>query len=159
MHHNKSHPLFRYGLGLLLFLLPILTGAPPLLAHNEPPDRPRPGLPERLEVDCRKLSLDCDNQTDERGAHILLLVKGTEEDAWTVVQWQDGAGGWNDVEGWRGTLTHGQVRWFVKEADLGKGPFRWQVEFTQPVTHTLVSDLFMLPDTVGDKVTVTIVQQ
>jgi hypothetical protein len=159
MNHNNSHKLLHHCLALLLFLLTTLVVTSPLLAHNEPPARPEPELPVRPVLDCRTRSLDNCHETDNQDSHIKLVAQGAQEGAQSVVQWQGGDGEWHDVEGWRGTLAHGQVRWFVEEADLGKGPFRWQVEFTQPVTQTLVSESFMLPDAAGNTVTITIAQK
>jgi hypothetical protein len=67
------------------------------------------------------------------GASIQLRVKAASNLAvWTELQWQDGVGGWHMVEGWRGQLDSisnsvGLKTWWVAPADLGKGPFRWQV--------------------------------
>jgi len=58
----------------------------------------------------------------------VLQVTGALADAWSVVQWQDFAGGWHDVEGWRGSLGQaGTRRWWVAPSDFGTGPFRWVV--------------------------------
>jgi len=57
------------------------------------------------------------------------LVAPAHAGAWSVVQWQDSAGNWHDVEGWRGTLDNrGVRRWWVAAKDFGTGPFRWVVE-------------------------------
>ena len=64
------------------------------------------------------------------GAFIELHVSGGSMPIglWTVVQWQDSAGNWRTVEGWQGTTYEdNHVLWWVSHADLGKGPFRWQV--------------------------------
>lgn len=62
------------------------------------------------------------------GAYIELQTQIASTGAWSVVQWQDNAGGWHDVEGWRGPLADGNNRrWWVAAKDFGKGPFRWVV--------------------------------
>lgn len=46
----------------------------------------------------------------------------------TVVQYQDAAGQWQDVLGWRQPLVNtNTVLWNVLQRDWGKGPFRWVV--------------------------------
>jgi hypothetical protein len=74
---------------------------------------------------------------------------------WTVVQWQDPAGIWQDVAGWRGGLDDvtvaadgtvvGTKTWWVDPADLGKGPFRWIVSAGQTGDRLAVSQPFELP--------------
>ncbi len=76
------------------------------------------------------------------------------QNLWTVVQWQDDRGIWHDVEGWQGTLNEvqdavGKKEWWVAEADLGKGPFRWVVYRGQDGALLATSESFYLPDTVG----------
>ena len=73
---------------------------------------------------------------------------------WTVVQWQDSQEQWRDVTGWQGGLDRvtvsgetvdGWKTWWVAEADLGKGPFRWVV-YAAPAGGLLgVSEPFYLP--------------
>jgi hypothetical protein len=56
------------------------------------------------------------------------MVAPQHPGAWSVVQWQDINGDWQDVDGWRGTLDgSGQRRWWVAAKDFGSGPFRWAV--------------------------------
>lgn len=74
---------------------------------------------------------------------------------WTVVQWQDLLGNWQDVKGWRGTLDEvvcgedgrlvGRKVWWVAQADLGKGPFRWQVYQDREGSLFITSEPFYLP--------------
>jgi hypothetical protein len=62
------------------------------------------------------------------GAYIELQTPVGAAGAWSVVQWQDSAGGWHDVEGWRGPLSDANNRrWWVAAKDFGTGPFRWAV--------------------------------
>jgi hypothetical protein len=84
---------------------------------------------------------------------------------WTVVQWQDGMdwanleGDWHDVAGWQGELEEiaigevgevvGKRVWWVTEADLGKGLFRWQVYRGKGDVLLVTSEPFYLPDANG----------
>jgi hypothetical protein len=63
-----------------------------------------------------------------------------------VVQWQDGRGGWHDVEGWQGELDEGQQKvWWVLEKDFGTGPFRWVVLARKAGPVWKTSAAFTLP--------------
>ena len=76
-----------------------------------------------------------------------------------MVQWQDREGKWHDVAGWRGGLNEividekgkivGQRVWWVDQADLGKGPFRWLVYRDRKGALIATSDPFYLPRRVG----------
>ncbi len=69
----------------------------------------------------------------------------TTPGSYTVVQWQDGAGNWHDVPGWRAHAPSGTVIWTVEAKDFGAGPFRW-VSYTGAGGSVLgVSQTFMLP--------------
>jgi hypothetical protein len=51
---------------------------------------------------------------------------------WTVVQWQDSAGNWNNVEGWRGAFDTvvngvGTKTWWIEQPLFGAPNFRWVV--------------------------------
>jgi hypothetical protein len=83
------------------------------------------------------------------------------QDLWTTVQWQDGRGNWHDVEGWRGTLDYiadgvGVKTWWVAKAQLGAGPFRWQVTLGKGGEPIVTSLPFDLPDAVDQTVTVEV---
>lgn len=77
------------------------------------------------------------------------------QDLWTGVQWQDAHGNWHDVEGWQGALDGvsvdesgsvvGRKTWWVAGADLGKGPFRWQVTRGEGGGVLVTSAPFNLP--------------
>jgi len=75
------------------------------------------------------------------------------QDVWTRVEWQDPEGEWHAVAGWQGTLDAvsmddgtviGHKTWWVDEADLGTGPFRWVV-LDQEETVLGMSEPFSLP--------------
>lgn len=92
------------------------------------------------------------------GAQIWLRVKDTPNrrfteaqwrSLWTVVQWQDAAGNWYDVEGWQGELDdwtkEGRKVWWLSERLFGAGPFRWVVYERQQDQLTAESQSFYLP--------------
>jgi hypothetical protein len=65
-----------------------------------------------------------------KGGGIELHVNSFVPDTgvFAIVQWQDGLGGWHDVDSWRGELD-GRARaiWWVSPDHFGDGPFRWLV--------------------------------
>ena len=84
----------------------------------------------------------------------------------TLVQWQDGLGGWHDVEGWRGTADElhsdwGRKAWWLGEAHFGTGPFRWVIYGDDANKPIAVSDSFYMPRANGhvSKVWVAIASQ
>lgn len=82
-------------------------------------------------------------------------------DIWTVVQWQDGLGGWHDVTGWRGNLDAmddyvGWKVWWVEEDDFGTGPFRWVVYRRRDGEALAHSESFHLPERADEIVTVEV---
>ncbi len=83
------------------------------------------------------------------------------QELWTGVQWQDAAGNWHDVEGWRGPLdevTKGEGRkvWGLSEALYGAGPFRWVVYQSQQGEVLVASESFDLPDYTGKVSRITV---
>ena len=102
-------------IGLLVMGLGLTTV--PALANGDLPDRnPPPPADDGGRDDSGPL-----------GTHIELAAP-EHAGAWSVVQWQDSAGNWHDVEGWRGTLdSSGYIRWWVAAKDFGTGPFRWVI--------------------------------
>jgi len=100
-----------------LLVLGLGLTAAPALANGELPDRnPPPPADDGGRDDAGPL-----------GTHIELAAP-EHAGAWSVVQWQDSAGNWHDVEGWRGTLdSNGYIRWWVAAKDFGTGPFRWVI--------------------------------
>jgi hypothetical protein len=91
-------------------------------------------------------SPDTTKRRDEKpiGGYIELRVQPAQAGLWSVVQWQDAAGNWHDVEGWRGTVEGIRV-WWVAEADFGKGPFRWVIYQGQDGPRLATSPPFYLP--------------
>jgi hypothetical protein len=132
--NKKSALLFSSALGVLL-LAEMLFPAHPAMAL---PPRPNPPSVSPPVV----------------GGGIELRAWAAQTIDWenvhTLVQWQDGLGGWHDVDGWRGTLDEiyadgGRKTWFVPEAHFGTGPFRWVVYVGE---ETLVTgDPFDMPAT------------
>lgn len=80
----------------------------------------------------------------EPGAGLELSVTGATAPYYAIVQWQDGLGGWHDVEGWRGEVKEDRVLWYVSPEDLGSGPFRWVVYRGDETLGT--SENFNLPE-------------
>jgi hypothetical protein len=115
-------------IGLLLVGLGLV--AAPVLAAG--------GLPDRNPPPANKSNNDDSGSGGPAGAAIE-LVAPAHPGAWSVVQWQDINGNWQDVDGWRGSLNEaGSRRWWVAAKDLGTGPFRW-------VVGEAVSEPFNLP--------------
>jgi len=92
----------------------------------------------------------------EKLAAIRLQAGYTYEGKWSVVQWQAGDGTWHDVDGWRGQVAGGQVRWGVSAKDFGTGPFRWLVYEQANAQLLTTSASFTLPDSSTHVVTVQV---
>ncbi len=103
----------------------------------------------------------------------------------TQVQWQDKAGIWHDVEGWRGELDklvdapedltaykpnklqqsgttekrttwQGYKTWWMEKALLGRGPFRWLVYHETPGAVLAISEPFTLPTQTAERTVVEV---
>lgn len=100
-----------------------------LVAESLPPVRVEAGLPPRETPVPAQPSGDEDCGGDEAiGAHIVLYVPAAPDGVWTIVQWQDTAGGWHDIDGWQGTLDVGhRITWWLAPDLFGRGAFRWLV--------------------------------
>lgn len=110
----------------LLFLLIGNGASASINAYADSPERPKPGLPERPSPPTSGQAEEPSG--NEVGGHIELSLDSFNIRYWTEVEWQDSAGQWHIVDGWRGCSTNqGFTRWFVETTDFGKGPFRWQV--------------------------------
>jgi hypothetical protein len=92
------------------------------------------------------------------GAHIVLHVPAARDGVWTIVQWQDTAGGWHDVDGWQGTLDVGhRIMWWLAPDLFGKGPFRWLVYQSAERDKLLAtSDPFYLPAAESEKLRIEV---
>jgi hypothetical protein len=124
-------------LGVLLIGLILLIWLPrPLHAGETLPPRTKPTI----------VKSDQGHHKDRPlGAHIQLQLPNGQPGDWTVVQWQDSAGNWHDVEGWRGVSEGNQQKWWVDAKDFRKGPFRWVV-YAEPEGQILSqSKPFYLP--------------
>lgn len=95
------------------------------------------------------------SSSQDKGGFLELQAGVLYAGDWTYVQWQDAAGGWHTVDGWQGTAeADGGVVWWVRAADLGKGPFRWCVADQYGGAPLAVSAAFNLPDRAGQRVVV-----
>ncbi len=82
--------------------------------------------------------------------YIALQVNQAPASALALVQWQDGLGGWNTVEGWQTDLPTGQHTWAVLPQHFGQGPFRWVV-YDRPGGRVVATSTgFTLPAYTGD---------
>ena len=112
--------IFVISSGLLLITLP----TPVTEAGAELPDRNTP-TPVRSSEPSE--GDDRDKDSGPVGAYIELQARNASAGDWSVVQWQDSAGGWHDVESWQGMLDNGYRRWWVASKVFDTGPFRWVV--------------------------------
>lgn len=106
---------------VLIFSGAVLLALPPVAGQAQPTLPPRQ-TPTPTPIPVRR-----DKDGPPLGAYIDLIVTGAPAGVWTVVQWQDANGDWQDVAGWRGNLDAGGKRWWVASKDFGTGPFRWTV--------------------------------
>ena len=137
----KALIVLMVGLVLVLSLYPAASQASSPLVLPPRPEDPN----------CCKVGEEEDDG-QPAGAYIILhAAQGATTGVWTVVQWQDSAGGWHDVEGWRGTLDGHDIKsWWVHPKDFGTGPFRWLVSQGEGGKLLATSDSFYLPDTEGE---------
>jgi len=140
---------------LVIVLLPLAAQAAPAAIPPVPTRPPTPTPTPIASASAQAAPPD--------GSRIELRVKFSDtwpevgmqwQDLWTVVQWRDDRGYWHNVEGWQGTLDEvqdgvGEKVWWVAEADLGKGPFRWLVYQERDGRLLVASDSFYLPSDVG----------
>ncbi len=83
------------------------------------------------------------------------------QDMYTVVQWQEDSGTWQDVTGWRGTLDTvenaiGEKSWWFSEVNFGTGPFRWGVYAHEHGEQLALSEVFTLPTCANSALYVTV---
>jgi len=130
-----------------------------LLAWTPLPTQAGPDLPSRATPTSIPHADDDDkDEKDEKpiGAYIELQPQGTPDGVWTVVQWQDSTGGWQDVGGWQGPLDEGRKKWWVSQRDFGRGLFRWAIYQDQGGELLAVSESFHLPDTANELVRIEV---
>jgi len=78
-----------------------------------------------------------------------------EQELETLVQWQDGLGGWHDIEGWRTELFDeirgnvGRKTWWVSKEHFGTGPFRWVIYRQGSGELLATSESFYMPASAG----------
>jgi hypothetical protein len=81
-----------------------------------------------------------------------------QQDLWLKVQWLDEDNVWQDVAGWQGSLDAIQQKedWvgmkeiWLADAQLGTGPYRWQVFAVDDGRLLVTSEQFYLPSKSGD---------
>lgn len=120
-----------------------------LLAWTPQPTQAGPDLPSRATPTSIPRD-DGDKDKKPIGAYIELQPHGAPDGVWTVVQWQDSTGDWQDVGGWQGPLDQGHKKWWVSQRDFGRGPFRWAIYQDQGGELLVVSESFYLPDTANE---------
>ena len=150
---HKSLIAMMLGTVLVLSLLSALAPAGSEASPRALPTRPEDAVPPPPPPG------GGDDENDQPvGAHIVLHVPSAPAGVWTIVQWQDSAGGWHDIEGWQGTLDEGdQKMWWLAPGLFGKGPFRWLVyQSTKGEKPLATSDPFYLPNAEGEKLRVEI---
>jgi hypothetical protein len=123
-----------------------------LLARLPVSVRAQAGLPPR-DTPTPRPDDDKDKEGPPIGAQIELVALNVPAGAWIVVQWQDSAGNWHDVEGWRGWAANSS-RWWVHPKDFGRGPFRWVV-FGPGGAIGAISPPFHLPGGANETLQVT----
>jgi len=140
----KKVPVFVFVVGLTLVLL--LSG----FANDDLPPRPTP-LPTPVPTETAVSPVT--------GGFIQLQFNTTADKTglWTAVQWEGVNDAWHTVAGWQGHFKpDGMVTWWVAPADLGKGPFRWQLLDGEGGELLAVSEPFTLPTSDGQVVTVAV---
>jgi hypothetical protein len=152
MNHKEYQTILWLALTSILISVLLLVWLPM-------PTQAGPGLPPRVTPTPRPSGGDDDDKDDQPvGAHIVLHVPSAPAGVWTIVQWQDSAGGWHDIDGWQGTLDEGdQKMWWLGPGLFGKGPFRWLVyQSTSGEKLLAASESFYLPDAEGEKLGVEV---
>lgn len=131
---------------MLWFLLLTLLVGVIVLAGWPVDSQAGSGLPNRnTPTPAHPSDGDDNGRSEPVGAYIELHAQNPPAGAWSVVQWQDANGDWQNVEGWQGTLNNGTRRWWVHSKDFGKGPFRWVVYDSPGGTKIGASESFTLP--------------
>jgi hypothetical protein len=138
-------PLSLAAAGVLLLGLLTLVPRPAIAAPAALPTRPPTATPPDPTA--------TPDPSLPTGGLIELRIQTPPANAWTVVQWEDGLGGWHTVEGWQGTLDDGISKlWWVAPKDLDTGPFRWVIFDKRDGKVWGISPSFDLPATTGQRV-------
>lgn len=80
------------------------------------------------------------------GARILLRTGEHRNGQWSVVQWRNPQGVWENVEGWTGAIEFGRKRWWIHPDAYGSGPFRWLLYAQEGGGLLAASAEFNLPE-------------
>lgn len=147
-----------------LALLAVVLMGSKANSYAQLPPRPTPGLPLRPPASPGAPSLTpqslqpSTSQQTEAGAHIVLVLNTHSPggEYWTEVEWEGLPGHWYRVDGWRTFTSQRSVTWFVGEADLRKGPFRWQVYDRPGGTAVASSERFFLPAWRGSMIVIPV---
>ncbi len=148
MRPFKTTILMVFGVLALALLVVFLPGNVSAALPPRPTLTPVPPTPTPVPPTATPMS--------ENLAAIVLNAGYVYEGAWTGVQWQGGDGVWHDVEGWRGQIAGGQVRWGVAEKDFRTGPFRWLIYDGSGRERRATSRSFTLPGSPSQIVTVEV---
>ncbi|MEM8857550.1 MAG: hypothetical protein AAGD96_04475 [Chloroflexota bacterium] len=93
---------------------------------------------------------DAPSRSGDQGSQIVLQSASADADDWVTVEWLAGDGQWYEVDGWRGNIHNGELIWWVSDANLGQGMFRWVVYADQSqAAINATSEPFRLPETKG----------
>ena len=138
-------------LAWFLVLALLAVGLPALLQAAPPADLPPRDTPTPVRSGGHRPS------NVPLAGLIELHVQPARTGLWAVVQWQDAAGDWHDVEGWRDALVGGYQQWGIFQAEFGKGPFRWAIYQGAGGKLLAASAPFNLPAGDGEIVTVSVV--
>ncbi len=123
MHtRNSPRPALFVTILCAVVFLSLLGNAPVQARPDALPPRPSPSPTPKPRPDPVGAAIELRFQSAVRPSPVLS----------TGVQWQDGLGQWHDVTGWQGAPDEwyadgGRKTWWVSEAHLGEGPFRWLV--------------------------------
>jgi hypothetical protein len=141
-----------------LSLIALVLGTAAALAGLPAPVKAGSSLPPRETPVPPPADDDKDRDGPLVGAHLELAAPNAPAGAWVVVQWQDSAGGWHNVEGWQGTLGNSS-RWWVHPKDFGTGPFRWMMMQAPNGPMIGMSEPFRLPDGANEVTKVVVAVQ
>lgn len=144
LHRWMGITLLIFGVAVALVGLWAPAQAGPALPPRQPPTTPQPDNDKKHDRD------------KPIGAYIELQAPTAAAGSWTVVQWQDSAGNWREVEGWQGPLEGHSKLWWVAAADFGKGPFRWIILSGPGGSVSATSNPFNLPNGANEIVRVQV---